>query len=192
MKRIYKSKHCLKCNKYFKPTSGQQRWCLACKTLICIVWGTPKILSPSRIKRGEKFCSPKCEHIYTIKENHPTYKNYISYQKAQGYLYYTDRHPDFPKQAVHRVIWLLANPNANCKDCGNKVQLVHHEDGNKLNNNLNNLVGLCRSCHNIRHWKPESTRLCKLCNKTFYAPNKPGRQFIFCSTLCRRTYYQKK
>ena len=35
-----------------------------------------------------------------------------------------------------------------CKNCGsNKLLIVHHKDMNYRNDNLNNLITLCRSCH---------------------------------------------
>ena|SRR4030066_442041 len=186
----FKSKLCLNCNQSFIPTSSQDIWCNSCKTITCIVCSQTKIIAPSRILRGEQYCSNKCWYTTHTKEKHPSFKNYISYQKAQGYLCYTDRHPLYPKQAIHRVLWMQANPNGLCQDCGSKFEIVHHIDENKLNNELDNLVGLCRKCHNIRHWQPDTTRICKFCNKTYYAPNKPGRIFLFCSTNCRRSFYK--
>ena len=44
-----------------------------------------------------------------------------------------------------------------CKDCKKrfprtKIQ-IHHKDGNRKNNNLRNLIALCKSCHLKRHGK---------------------------------------
>lgn len=51
--------------------------------------------------------------------------------------------------------------NRKCEKCGSKLNLaIHHKDGNgrklllkglKPNNNLDNLMVLCRSCHSILH-----------------------------------------
>lgn len=43
-----------------------------------------------------------------------------------------------------------------CPDCGNKRSEVnqfdvHHIDGNPKNNQMDNLVALCQSCHYDRH-----------------------------------------
>lgn len=40
-----------------------------------------------------------------------------------------------------------------CPDCGDDVDHyeVHHIDGDPFNNALDNLVGLCHSCHVARH-----------------------------------------
>ena len=49
-----------------------------------------------------------------------------------------------------------------CPDCGRReTQLrygfeVHHIDGEPMNNDLNNLIGLCRPCHNVREGKKPS------------------------------------
>ncbi len=49
----------------------------------------------------------------------------------------------------------LAEFGAICEDCGGSSRArtidVHHKDENRLNNDLSNLVVLCRSCHRKRH-----------------------------------------
>jgi len=42
-----------------------------------------------------------------------------------------------------------------CRRCGNsdkRVLAVHHKDGNRKNNKIDNLEWLCRNCHCIVHW----------------------------------------
>ena len=43
--------------------------------------------------------------------------------------------------------------NFKCQSCGKKVKSleIHHKDGRFQNNNLDNLITLCRSCHNRAH-----------------------------------------
>ncbi len=38
-----------------------------------------------------------------------------------------------------------------CMDCGNKGHGVHHIDFGRVDNELTNLVYLCRACHRKRH-----------------------------------------
>jgi 5-methylcytosine-specific restriction endonuclease McrA len=39
-----------------------------------------------------------------------------------------------------------------CRMCGNKIDLqVHHIDENRQNNQMSNLIILCRSCHSKQH-----------------------------------------
>jgi HNH endonuclease len=48
----------------------------------------------------------------------------------------------------------LKEYGAKCADCGLeniKVLEVHHIDENRDNNHINNLVVLCRNCHQLRH-----------------------------------------
>ena len=49
-----------------------------------------------------------------------------------------------------------------CEICGSDKNLdIHHKDGNWNNNNLENLMCLCRSCH----IKTERERVCIICGK---------------------------
>lgn len=49
-----------------------------------------------------------------------------------------------------------------CPDCGRTFEEtqnpfeVHHKDGDAHNNSLDNLVGVCRACHNLREGKKPS------------------------------------
>jgi len=43
-----------------------------------------------------------------------------------------------------------------CRMCGSKIDLqVHHIDENRQNNQMSNLIILCRSCHSKQHRKKE-------------------------------------
>jgi 5-methylcytosine-specific restriction endonuclease McrA len=46
-----------------------------------------------------------------------------------------------------------------CQSCGKDVPLeIHHKDGDPLNNELVNLVALCRSCHRtVEKYKKNGT-----------------------------------
>lgn len=48
----------------------------------------------------------------------------------------------------------LERDNFRCVNCGAKrILCVHHIDKNKLNNDVENLITLCRSCHMKLHWR---------------------------------------
>jgi len=41
-----------------------------------------------------------------------------------------------------------------CSKCGfedKRVLVIHHKDYNRKNNNINNLIWLCRNCHYLIH-----------------------------------------
>jgi len=52
-----------------------------------------------------------------------------------------------------------------CEICGSKNNLdIHHKDGNWQNNNLDNLICLCRSCH-TKLEREKTQKVCKICGK---------------------------
>lgn len=54
---------------------------------------------------------------------------------------------------------LIRNRDRECKKCGSKNNLeVHHIDYNKRNNDLKNLLLLCRKCHRKLHRGPRRKR----------------------------------
>lgn len=69
-----------------------------------------------------------------------------------------------------------------CEICGKKEKLdVHHIDGDYKNNDPNNLMTLCRSCHNKQHRKKGSCIICGqpvkgygYCNKHYVRYKKYG------------------
>lgn len=47
-----------------------------------------------------------------------------------------------------------------CQNCRTMDDLVvHHIDNDKHNNDIDNLVTLCRSCHTLRHWRERDCEL---------------------------------
>lgn len=52
-------------------------------------------------------------------------------------------------------------PDGVCEICGSNQNVdVHHKDGNFQNNDLSNLMRVCRSCHNHIH-RPH--KICSIC-----------------------------
>ena len=69
------------------------------------------------------FCSKECSKIYKLNKSKYDYR-------TKAYLYY----------------------GKVCNRCNtDKNLLVHHKDGNRLNNNMNNLIILCKKCHSKLH-----------------------------------------
>ena len=70
---------------------------------------------------------------------------------------------------------------------------VHHKDGNKLNNNLNNLELITISEHAAKHAIAKASKkikkVCPRCNTIFYTLEKKNKKF--CSSLCARENVKK-
>lgn len=90
------------------------------------------------------FCSRKCQGIWLSnkpKNKHPNWRGGISFEKYGL---------DFNKELKNKI---RKRDNFTCQECNftekmlNYILPVHHIDYNKKNNNENNLISLCRSCH---------------------------------------------
>lgn len=53
----------------------------------------------------------------------------------------------------HNSGYLKVARKYKCENCGSIKSSIetHHKDGNSLNNHINNLMLLCKNCHNIVH-----------------------------------------
>lgn len=75
-------------------------------------------------------------------------------------------------------------PNAPCAICGKEGYTeVHHKDGNPMNNDLSNLVRLCKSCHAKQHRERSLCVVCgqpakghRLCSKHWQAWRKSNQR----------------
>jgi len=82
-------------------------------------------------KDKRKFCCWNCANKFNGKnlkkrvlEKNPAYKHGL--------------YSEFLRSKIKRV----------CSDCGSKLRIeIHHIDGNRKNNNIKNLMALCRKCH---------------------------------------------
>ena len=72
---------------------------------------------------------------------------------------------------------VLRRDNYGCRDCGKTGRLdIHHVDFNKKNNDIENLITVCASCHTKRH-----VFSCVLCGKIEF---RKSRRQKYCSK-CR-------
>lgn len=95
---------------------------------------------------AQRFCSQRCWYDSNTGPGHPRYDGHVT--TNNGYAFYTVGHPEHPLALVHRIVFEREHGYDTCDECGNNpVQHVHHEDGDRLNNEPSNLRGLCRPCH---------------------------------------------
>ena len=108
--------------------------------LRCATCDKMVIKSPTALKRsktGNVYCSRSCSNtknnsLFKSGENHPNY--------TTGSSSYRNRK--------------LKESEGHCERCGFSILCVlevHHKDGNRRNNDIENLELLCRNCHGIEH-----------------------------------------
>jgi hypothetical protein len=138
---------------YVKPFHAKKGWGKYCsikcrskaqfngKWVKCVncgkkIYRTPRDYRKSKSKRF--FCSVSCHCSWENKNvrcgvNSP---NWVAGESAYRDLMRRNKIP------------------LECKGCGisdNRVLIVHHKDGNRKNNNIDNLEWLCCNCHAISH-----------------------------------------
>ncbi len=113
----------------------------------------------SRRSISNRYCTHECYTSANCGENNATFNGYV-FVDYRGYHRYSPSHPVYSNRYVHSVLWHEANPDGVCEDCGGEVQAVHHKDRDKGNNELENLAGLCHSCHRNRHNREDSPYYC--------------------------------
>lgn len=132
---------CQKCNtEFIKPKRAKiSYFCQACRYINCVICNKKTKLNTIQIQSGKaKYCSHKCEKSLSkgrffkngyicVKSNHS--KNY------DGYYY---EHILIMENHINRFL--------------EKHEIVHHKDGNRANNALDNLQLMSKSEHAKLHF----------------------------------------
>ena len=114
--------------------------------------------------KKRKYCNIDCMKKAFIKQG----KNNQGYSPAH--------------HTARKIIYTIYNKEYKCEKCGSTKNVdVHHIDGDYTNNNSDNLMLLCRSCHNKIHRKETKCKYCDkkvkafgLCNKHYIMFKKYG------------------
>ena len=103
-------------------------------------------------KRAEtaKYCSNNCKIIHQKKENHPTWKG------GKSFEIYGEEFDNELKEKIRQMFNNICQECFKHQDNFESKLSVHHIDYNKRNNNKENLIPLCLSCHAKTNWNRNS------------------------------------
>jgi HNH endonuclease len=100
-----------------------------------------------------------------------------------GYLcFYDKEHPLATEACQYRVFLHRHIASIKVGRWLTTEEQVHHIDGNKLNNSVDNLEVLTKQEHAHKHMGNRPTYICSLCNKEFKATTKDSK---YCSNKCK-------
>ncbi len=181
--------------------------CVVCKK---------EIIATNGDQLRKKFCSKKCRNWYYNRnmkgkqnfcidcgEQISLIAKYCMKCKIIHQDYWNEKNPRYNKGESAGYIKRLADKSVIdsgrslnlCEKCSKeetnprKIQ-PHHKDRNRKNNNPNNLIVLCKSCHVKTHHNDYKTeRKCCFCGQLFMSKKK---NHTFCSTKCYMKNYNKK
>jgi hypothetical protein len=104
------------------------------------------------LRKNKVFCSRNCKSIYRVKE---IKQDPVLYKRFKELDVKRSRKYRFGRSDLSEVFNKF---NGCCKFCGVKAEVIHHIDGNgdprdkkTLNNDIDNLMPLCRACHARLH-----------------------------------------
>lgn len=114
------------------------------KIIKCISCGKPMIVSPSQLK--SKYCSVKCYN--KLKDKNPNWKG-GKREDGHGYIYiYKPEHPRAVSGVVYEHVLKIENKIGRYLF---RDEVVHHKNGIKSDNRINNLKLMTRSEHARYH-----------------------------------------
>jgi DNA-directed RNA polymerase subunit RPC12/RpoP len=162
-KTSFKCRHCnnkllFSGNKYGKgktPSNFQIKCITPCEWCGKLHYKTKKQLQ----KRQHTWCGASCQvkwqHKYTDFNKGKNNPSYIHGERINGKL------PNYGEGFTKLLkLEVKKRDKFQCQKCGllcsgyNSKNLdVHHIDGDKFNNDFNNLKSLCKQCHTKTHWK---------------------------------------
>ncbi len=143
---------CKKCETSFirKPKSRRDvKYCEDCRWIICKSCGKKKRLTTQQIEnpRWGRFCSRKCE----MKDKFATGKINYRFKKNGYWCIPSDNHPKAYAKGYYYEHILIAEKKIG-RLLDTTIETVHHKDGDKLNNNPDNLEVTTRVKHANYHW----------------------------------------
>lgn len=141
----YKIKQCLKCSNNFRAisTASRSKYCKKCKTRICKNCRKKFQIVGSQMSISTQgyYCSKKCEKSRFA----------MKFKKNGYWCIKTNSHPRaYECDFYYEHILIMEKKLGRILDT--KKEVVHHIDGNKLNNDLDNLELKTRSEHSKCHY----------------------------------------
>jgi len=130
--RYFKHHYCSKSCHYKARKLGIYTKCANCQKPIY------KAMRAVRASKNKKFfCGKKCSNI------------------VLGQIQSRANHPNWTTgKASYKAVMKRSSLKCECVRCGRndkRILSVHHIDHNRQNNNLRNLVWMCRNCHHLVH-----------------------------------------
>lgn len=162
MTYVYKIKVCNKCGNEYQPKSSVQKYCNECRVIASRevkklwqiknkdklntrskVWYWNNLSKARKSKRrwNNSESGKKYRREYYLIHKETIHGNLKKYKDASNARIRSAR--NLRKTGIH---WVCSN----CHDA-NKKAIVHHIDENPFNEELDNLMLLCRDCHSDMH-----------------------------------------